>query len=983
MDFALRPLRPFVLPLALPVAALIVLRGHGATAPASGAWEPALAAAVAAEEGGAAIDEELAYARGLASEWQFIDLAEAVLARVGSRELAGEDREQLEFTRCQVYGDGARFAADPRRREELFLQALDAYRSFVDAFPRSTWLEAAKRAYVDVGAAYINSMELSLESAAGAEAERIREALRGRLEELILYSGEQISSLRAVVDLPPAEKQELAKLLLYRAQMSLSFGRISEDPGYWYQLAEQAVEELTSEFGDTSGWGLSGYLVLGEVYLEQELGDDAASFFEFVIDSTIPTDLAAWNEWVQATQPTRERLDGLWYFVELATPRWIEAAEQAGDQQTAIAAALHFHNTWRREGLTLSPRGHLALMATARALLDSSGFLGGEQDALAWFETYEAAREAGFVDRRIRSAAELALELGSYSNEQNKGNTLQIRAQQLIADAIDRPGVEVSVDTRFEAAKGYYNARNYPVALREFRALFAELGDDTSRKLHSPRLLYHIGRSFQLQERHLEAALAYREGVIRWAGDAEYDELNANGFYNAMRRLRRDLKDDPSIVTLADESEQVMRGLGADPGTIAYRQATRDFDGGEYEAARASFLAVERAAPVYEKAVVKAARSLYHLGQLDEALREFDAYLGDYLNDPKNRLSSTDQAGRQARDEATAEATYYKGQVAWDQGRFAEVIELYRDFPGRFGNQPDLVAAALYFCVRAALEIGDLEQAQAFETQLLENFPQTEFTGGGATLLFNFVTERHGEAEQAGDRNGARAMLALMARYAEVSNSLRAEPDFRALLQEARLWRDLQEWAKAEEDFRELLRRFGGSEEPEIARTIERSATPDLADALLALRRIPEAFELVAPLVPDPNAENTLAAAPPQQTVEAFCRAVAGWVEGDPNDPTIVAGVGGAENFEKAGPWWRKISTRFEKWTDCNWYEAEFQRIWTYYQYSKEDSAKLSYAKDVLNTIRAEVGTGFELIQENCNGDTRLRDRFRWLARQL
>ena len=95
-----------------------------------------------------------------------------------------------------------------------------------------------------------------------------------------------------------------------------------------------------------------------------------------------------------------------------------------------------------------------------------------------------------------------------------------------------------------------------------------------------------------------------------------------------------------------------------------------------------------------------------------------------------------------------------------------------------------------------------------------------------------------------------------------------------------------------------------------------------------------------------------------------------------------VAGVGGAENFAKAGPWWRKLSNSHEKWLHCEWYWCEFNRAWTYYQWGKLDSAKTQVARDIVRVIGADTAN-FELVAENCGGDRELRDRFRWLAKQL
>ena len=70
------------------------------------------------------------------------------------------------------------------------------------------------------------------------------------------------------------------------------------------------------------------------------------------------------------------------------------------------------------------------------------------------FETEDEMEAAGFSGaRNSRSALDLALLIAQNVNDQNRGNTLQWRAQQVISAIIERPGVSVSPDILFEAAQ--------------------------------------------------------------------------------------------------------------------------------------------------------------------------------------------------------------------------------------------------------------------------------------------------------------------------------------------------------------------------------------------------------------------------------------------------------------------------------------------------------------------------------------------------
>ncbi|MEO0652689.1 MAG: tetratricopeptide repeat protein, partial [Planctomycetota bacterium] len=560
-------------------------------------------------------------------------------------------------------------------------------------------------------------------------------------------------------------------------------------------------------------------------------------------------------------------------------------------------------------------------------------------------------------------------------------NILQLRAQRLIGEAIGRPGIEVGIETLFEAATGYYNNQEFQAAVEALRDVRASITDEADATLYTPRILNYIGRSFYRQERYLEAAMAYREAIRDFAGDAEYDELNAEGYYRSISRVRKRLEGDDQIEDLYRESETLMTSLGADPGTIVYRQGVRAFEAEDYNSARESFLSVDRAAPVYEKAVVKAARCLQELGDLDGALREFDAYIDDFVGDPSNRIPRGETGPLQQRDEALAEANYYKGQVFWSQQDYDRMTGLYSTLPEQFESQPGIASAALSYCIRASLNQEDLPRAKSFHDRLLSDFPDNDFTGQGATLLFNYAKERFDAAKAAGDDELGRQMKGEMAFYSEVSNNLRGEPVFGYLLSEAGLWFDFENWEKAAEDYATVMRLFGNTEDPDDRRRIERIVVPQYGYALLELRRVPEAFELVANRVP--ASDDSQAEIPPKRTIEVFCRSVSGWVTGDPRNPEIVPGVGGAENFAKAAPWWSKLATTYDKWVECDWYHCQFNKIWTFHQWGKVDSAVSETAKKAVEQIRSQAGSDFRFVEEHCGEDSDLRERFNWIARQV
>ena len=77
-----------------------------------------------AQDSAAQIESDIAFARGLASEWSFVDLAEDVIRGVESGRMEDEQAASLALLRCEIYTVGARNERDAAKRDQLFEEAL-------------------------------------------------------------------------------------------------------------------------------------------------------------------------------------------------------------------------------------------------------------------------------------------------------------------------------------------------------------------------------------------------------------------------------------------------------------------------------------------------------------------------------------------------------------------------------------------------------------------------------------------------------------------------------------------------------------------------------------------------------------------------------------------------------------------------------------------------------------------------------------------
>lgn len=945
----------------------------------SGAVALALLPGLGAAQGTTRIEDEIRFARGLAAEWQFVDLAQGVLNNLAAGSLTAEQKESVELARCDLFSAAARSERDETRRDELYNTALGAYQSFLAQNAKSSLASEAKRLYVDLGVEYGLAMQATLGKLGAEEAKTLRENLTDRIKELAQFSNELLLEMPSAGDQSESELVERYKLMYARGNLLLIMGRNNQEGSYELDTAESILTDLIYAAGSETGFGLNAWNLLGQV--NEARGDYSAAVdcYDYVLSSVIPEDADLWAE--TKANEGKGMLDTRWLYFEKNAGPIMEARVRMGDSAGAAAGALRFVNMLNAEGFELSrPDGYLATLSAARALLSAGGFVGGSIAAgkLAWYPDEAALEEAKVGKRDRRSAVELALQLAGRVNQENRGNLLQVRAQQLIAEAIDLPGATVTPEILFEAAQGSYNSQEYEQALGGMRRVMGALNNDADRKLYMPKVLWHMGASLRRMERLEEAAMAYREALTKWRGDEEWDPKNADGLYAAMSTLRREMKGDQAVEELFLESERLKASLGeGSADDILWRQADREFIAENFRGAKEAFSKLPEDSKYREKALVRAAVCSYRLQQLNEAETALLAYEEQFLSDPRNQLRSGDTVKLRFRQEARAEARYFRGQVARDQKQWQQVLDLYSKFAQDFSDQNSLVAAVEYYRIEAHIQLGQRDAADALLAALAEKFPNESLTGSAAKLVYNDYVERSKGLEPASAEY--KDLAVRMAKTLELSNRLTDKPEFGALRSEANLWFDLGTTDKALVLYERLSTGWKDSTDQNTQKLLTTNILPRQAECLLQLRRVPEANTILLTLVPDPDDRETERRVAPA-TVTLFVRSVVGWLEGEASNPTLVPGVGGKEQLEMALGWLNRLATQLDTWS-CAWLENQWLLAYTWLALGKVDTGKAGNAKTVLSVIQRDMGSDFADVGKNCS--PQLQGYFRWLATQV
>lgn len=961
---------------------LLLLAPTAALASAPAPW---------ADRSEAEIRADIEFARGLATDWQYVDFAEEVIEALEAESLDKSLGEELDLVKCDIYAESARREGDAELRDELYLKAVEAYRDYMDEHPVSEFIAEAERSYVDICNAYGSTLERRFEEAVGEEATEIRGRMTEILEEALSRTSRLIDDLEQDDEPSEADRVKKFKIMYARGQMLHTLAKTSDEGAFFFSQAEQVLEKLAFEAGETSPQGLFAYLELAAVHMSQGNHDDAAAFAEFVVNVAMPIDdqVRRDNGWDELTPDERARR---WIFVERGTAPLVEAYVAAGYPEDACRWALHFYNSWKREGFGLSkPSGYMALLASARTLLDSGGFVGGSasQANYAWFETEDEMKAAGFSSRRDRrTSTDMALSIAQTVNVDNRGNTLQIHAQKLISDVISRPGIEVSPDVLFEAAEGDYNNKSYLAAIEAYKRVLRSLEsqDEASRQEYGSRVHFRLGECHRKLDRPLEAAMAFREGIVRWKGDPEFDPRNASAYHRMMGEVVQVAPGVAEFTDLRREAETLRLQNDQDnAGDVAFTVAKRAYDGKDYGVAREKFLAVPADAGSYEKAISYAALCLYKEKDYAGAEAEFLAYLNEFVPDTINTPTSVKQQA--ARREAIAQAEFYLGRMAYTQANqgkvpYDKVIDILAGYEDRHPDQTSYAPNALYMTLMSHFALKDMDAVKRVHGTMVELFPKNENTGKSATKIANaLAAERDALEESGGDAAEIESLTRDVATFRRIANSLDDAPGYDTLRAESLEWYALGEWDEAERVLTELIDRHeGGADDSQIQKHVKR----DLGEVLLAQKKVQEAFDLLHPLVPDPDDDED-DRKPSSRVTKALCQAITGWVEeNDQGQVVVVPGVGGAENLDLACKYLVKLTTteaRDNKW-ECSWYEMKFLTAYGYYQHGQVDSAKLDSAKSQIQTLRTELGDGLDDIRDKCGNDD-LRERFNWLWKKL
>ncbi|MFT7484326.1 MAG: tetratricopeptide (TPR) repeat protein [Candidatus Paceibacteria bacterium] len=950
----------FALPRALSLTALAAATFALISAPASAVSAPAL------EKSEAEVNDEISFAKGLAKDWGFVDLASEVIKRIEKDGVKASTAERLGVVKCEIYGQGAIAERDHAKRNDLFEQALVAYGEFLQQNPNSSAAPEARSGFINISTTFAKALQISMEEAIGEEAE----TLRLRRSEVLLDANNLtrnlIDELQATFnssDTPPESvKQDLAKAMMNRSLINLEIGKSSDDGTFSFEEARGILEDVVFLVGEGTPVALRAYDLIGQVYSAEQEWELASIYFAAVIDQALPADLKSWNTIVQEQELSQSHKEQRWLFLELSTKGLINALLSNGEVERATLYSMHLYNTQRREGFEYSTQmGYPSLLAAAKVLLDAGGMVVGRLNSGEgkWYASEDAAKaDTGKTPSKRNSigTADLALRIAQQVVSENSTNIMRVHGQKLIADITSRPGIDVDPEVLYEAAEGKYTEKEYIPAIEAFKRVLLSLEDkDQSLKVElGPKTFLRLARSYQFLDRNYEAAVAYREGCTTYAGDPEYDSYNATGYYKAMQELLRNAPGDALLQTMYEQAETIAAEMSkADGNQIQYDKGDRARRKKDYEEAITHFSQVQRAGIDYEKAVVYIAVCNYRLGKKDEAYASWVDYIENFVTNDLNSVSGGKEAKRQ---DAMATASFYRCYHEFGTRQYEKVCASSASYHKSFPDQTNFAPWVMSMVGNSFAKIEKIAEAKDMLAQLIDTFPASDFVAKLGIDLYKVLSKTR-DAETKGTDSWKAATLE-MATLMELGNKNASTPSFGNLRAESRHWVELSDWDKAVPVLEKIISKFDS--DPEQEKQIAVYIKPDLAHGYLEQLKVAEAQAILSELMA------SLINKPSKRTVMNYTRSVLGWVQGSASDIREIPGAGQtAEDFQLATEKLNALGNSVsDKWV-CGWYDLKFQLAYGYYRWGTaeggpKDSKKTDSARSQLNALVQQLGSDFK-----------------------
>ena len=569
-----------------------------------------------------------------------------------------------------------------------------------------------------------------------------------------------------------------------------------------------------------------GYSALGDCYVVLKEYDEAASYFEYVIDRI-----------ASVLEEDGSKM-GLNYIAQL--------------QDVSQEATLGMAKMYRRNG-NVSQFWETYTKFELWASLSSSTV--SRSGSLLRLSAAEQMISEGRAADAINLASNVA--------ESNERSILRLQANSVMGRAITLApaDADISLDILYSSAEGAYFQKRYADAADGFRLLIPRL--DNVDENYGAKSYYYLGLCWAKLDLPILAMVSHQVGYQNYPNDEEYALKNAEKWQKAAEKMSIANPEDDILREFNSEATQAVQILGGGDN-LEWNQAKQLLNLAKASASKAKGTGPDskesrNAANAYQRAIeslskIPADNDFYEFAKVSIGVAEYNAsefdataaarsvsilsdyidnYIADAANDPQDPLQ------RKIRKDKEPEAVFYLGLAQRKNGNNLGVLSTFDNFLERYSDQPSLAYAAMSYCVEAHISLENIDGAIA----AYQDMHAKGASDARISIAAYYLYMHYRSATEAASAEDKLALIPLQAKYVHDFNAYSSAPRWQNLLSEADLLTKISKFKEAGELYETVLNDHSKAKDFTAAFAFKTQI--GFVESLLAQRQIGKAVPLV------------------------------------------------------------------------------------------------------------------------------------------
>jgi hypothetical protein len=960
--------------------------------------------AVAQDGANANLSDDIAFARDLA-RYRYFDLAISWLDDLekGGKFDAG-GKSELGLARATIARIASQFAPKRDERKKYFDEAIGLYRTAIgdmqelDAEKGEDVIDGLCAALIDKGKFWADELlQLRANEAPDADLKTARANAEDAFKEAVKtlnQASDLLSQAAGGSNVPAAtvtRLEQLAQFALYRKGEAYYNWAATYDASEFsrednLKKCIEAMNDYIWEAGNESIWAFWSSYYMGVAEFELSRGSAAKNYAEFVphhekalamLTHTFDPDGGVSLENVAEQGLAENELTFVLEVVErayLSTAQVYRAAannfEAMSEEPKDLDKFAQMYAVYGdKEGQVKSPVDRPSLVVALRsagvaridelkARFQKHKFEFGDYGYRALLEQASLYVDLGAAGKGVGTVTEIA--------QKKSGTLVGLQAQAMLSQLLSSDSGAQSAQVWHLSATGAFSESRWLDAIEDFHKCIASATTPEDQKEFAVDAWSKIGVCYLQVSRHLEAALAYEQG-LEAARASGMDDLVAElaiDAYNAWSARFTQTKD-PFDQGQRDRVRKIVTDLGASPDvqyfvareTFTNAQAEKDAAKKKalYAQAEGEFSKVTDTSIYYERALVYLARCQDDAGNPDKAISTFETFF-KRVDDPNGIAPEGKRAKN--REIARAEAVYYRaGVLLIDKKDFAAALKTLDGYEKTFPNQQPFFPLVQNFRVQCQVGLGKRAEAEAIVVAMLKDAPTHAATTSSLNQIATAYSEGARTARDAKNDADIESNIAKAAEYLGMHNektgfasfaNLRYVADWHAELAELSrkkgddAARDAS-YGRAKENYARLLDKFGKN--AAFAKTIETEVMAGYGKVLIGLQDFQTASPIWRKLY-DANRRN-------QEAAENHAKCLGGWIEFSNRKFLEITGTG--QHKEAALVWadLRKALELANQKHTPGWWYVSTQLVYELYLSGKTNPADSKEALNIINNWKA------------------------------